>query len=77
MQRMLDDGISTRRGVMNAHLERPFSAMAERQPLPRSERAQQHSIILPLIASMSVEQVEQVYDSLAAAIEAGTRSERA
>jgi dTDP-4-amino-4,6-dideoxygalactose transaminase len=77
MQRMLDDGISTRRGVMNAHLERPFSAMAERQPLPRSERAQQHAIILPLIASMSVEQVEQVYDSLAAAIEAGTRSERA
>jgi dTDP-4-amino-4,6-dideoxygalactose transaminase len=69
MQRMLDDGISTRRGVMNAHLERPYRTVGQRQRLPWSERAQQRAIILPLIASMAVRQVQQVCDCLAATIE--------
>src|SRR5205823_88176 len=30
MQRMLDDGVSTRRAVMNAHLERPYRSEATR-----------------------------------------------
>ena len=32
MQRMLDDGVSTRRGVMNAHRERAVSGRARGAP---------------------------------------------
>ena len=38
MQHMLDAGVSTRRGVMNSHLERPYQSAAYRDRLPRSER---------------------------------------
>jgi dTDP-4-amino-4,6-dideoxygalactose transaminase len=37
--------------------------------LPNSERAQRQSIILPLIPSMSLEQVQYVCDTLVAAVE--------
>jgi dTDP-4-amino-4,6-dideoxygalactose transaminase len=69
MQRMLDDGVATRRGVMNAHLERPYSSEAERAQLPNSERAQQRGIILPLVPSMTTSQIEKICQSLAAALE--------
>ena len=68
MQRMLDEGVSTRRGVMNAHLERALSDRNGRPQLPRSERAQQHGIILPLVPSMTASQVQEVCDRLAAAL---------
>jgi dTDP-4-amino-4,6-dideoxygalactose transaminase len=68
MQRMLDDGVSTRRGVMNAHLERPYQSGVPRTLLPRSERAQQRGIILPLIPSMTTSEVQDVCESLAAAL---------
>ena len=68
MQRMLDDGIATRRGVMNAHLERPYQAAAMGATLPRSERAQRCGIILPLIPSMTSSQVQEVCASLSAAL---------
>src|SRR5207237_6689285 len=64
MQRMLDDGVSTRRAVMNAHLERPYWCEAARAKLPRSERAQQGAIILPLIPEMTATEVQNVCDSL-------------
>ena len=68
MQRMLDDGVATRRGVMNAHLERPYQAAAMGAALPRSERAQRRGIILPLIPSMTSSQVQEVCASLSAAL---------
>ena len=70
MQRMLDDGISTRRAVMNAHLERPYRSEAAHSTLPRSERAQRQGIILPLVPSMTMSQVKEVCDTLAAAVSA-------
>jgi perosamine synthetase len=69
MQRMLDAGVATRRGVMNAHLELPYQSGA-RTALPRSERAQQRGIILPLVPSMTPSQVQDVCDRLAAALDA-------
>jgi dTDP-4-amino-4,6-dideoxygalactose transaminase len=71
MQRMLDDGIATRRGVMNAHLEAPYRSEGSGALLPRSERAQRHGIILPLVPSMTASQVDDVCESLAAAIDRG------
>jgi len=69
MQSMLDDGVSTRRGVMNSHLEEAYSAYPT-SALPHSEEAQQRAIILPLIPSMTVAEVQTVCDALARGLEA-------
>jgi dTDP-4-amino-4,6-dideoxygalactose transaminase len=68
MQRMLDEGISTRRGVMNAHLEAPYEVEARRASLPSSEEAQQRGVILPLSPGMTAAQVQEVCERLAAAM---------
>lgn len=68
MQHMLEAGISTRRGVMNAHLEQPFESVPKVM-LSYSERAQQKGVILPLIPGMTIEQVQRVSDALAAALQ--------
>jgi dTDP-4-amino-4,6-dideoxygalactose transaminase len=73
MQRMLDAGISTRRGVMNAHLERPYVTVPELR-LPASERAQLQGVILPLAPSMTMAQVQDVCDTLAATLQLDARS---
>lgn len=76
MQRMLDEGVSTRRGVMNAHLETPYLSTGGEVNLPVSERAQHRGVILPLAPSMTVSQVSDVCERLAGAIlaTAGKRS---
>ena len=48
MQRMLDDGVSTRRGIMCSHREPAYKDSPIRHPLRRSEAAQERAIILPL-----------------------------
>jgi perosamine synthetase len=73
MQRMLDEGIATRRGIMCAHLEPAYSDPATWrcvQPscnpdgncpnLVESERAQNQAVILPLFSAMTEEQQDQV-----------------
>jgi dTDP-4-amino-4,6-dideoxygalactose transaminase len=67
MQRMLDAGVSTRRGVMNSHLERPYESTTRRE-LPWSERAQQRGVILPLVPGMTTAQVRDVCGALGAAL---------
>ena len=66
MQLMLDAGISTRRGVMNSHLEDPYRSSDVR--LPNSERAQQ-GLILPLPAGITEADVDRVCDSLRSVID--------
>jgi perosamine synthetase len=63
MQRMLDQGIATRRGVMCSHREPSYEGSATR-PLPHSEAAQDHCIILPLYGQMTRQEQEQVADGL-------------
>jgi dTDP-4-amino-4,6-dideoxygalactose transaminase len=65
MQRMLDEGISTRRGVMNSHLEEPYRDPAI--SLPVSEQAQQ-GLILPLAPGMSTEQIDRVCTTFRTAV---------
>jgi perosamine synthetase len=69
MQAMLDRGIATRRGIMNAHRERPYLDSA-RFPLPQSERAQDRHIILPLYPQMTDEEQRTVATALEAACRA-------
>jgi dTDP-4-amino-4,6-dideoxygalactose transaminase len=68
MQDMLERGVSTRRGVMNSHLEAPYEAEGRFARLPVSERTQQRGVILPLIPSMTDPQVQEVCDALAEAL---------
>jgi dTDP-4-amino-4,6-dideoxygalactose transaminase len=69
MQRMLDNGVSTRRGVMNAHLEDAYRSDAGVAALPNSERAQVRGVILPLAPSMTPAQVLEVCESLGTALQ--------
>lgn len=67
MQRLLDRGISTRRGIMNAHRERPYCETGTCRiagTLTHSESAQDHTIILPLFHEMSFEDQQRVLDEL-------------
>jgi dTDP-4-amino-4,6-dideoxygalactose transaminase len=81
MQAMLDAGVSTRRGVMCAHLERayekePWHSAPDHMPetdLRHSEEATRRTIILPLFAQMTDAEQEQVVWSLAHAV--STRGE--
>jgi dTDP-4-amino-4,6-dideoxygalactose transaminase len=53
MQRMLDRGVSTRRGIMCIHREPAYADLELRWPLPHSEAAQESAIILPLFPQMT------------------------
>ena len=72
MQRMLDDGVATRRGVMNAHLEAAYPQGTWRAagPLTRSEEAQATAIVLPLFHQMTDDEQERVVTSLTCAVAA-------
>lgn len=80
MQKMLDDGIATRRGIMCTHLEPAYrSPVTWRCPdkacppsascpnLSASQHAQAEGIILPLFSQMTETQQMRVADSLRAA----------
>jgi dTDP-4-amino-4,6-dideoxygalactose transaminase len=67
MQRMLDDGVSTRRGVMNAHREGAYATAAAWRAsgsLTRGEQAQDTAIILPLFHQMTAADQDYVVAAL-------------
>lgn len=66
MQALLDRGVASRRGIMNAHREAPYQRAAPYH-LPHSERAQDRRIILPLYPQMTDEEQDYVVAALAAA----------
>lgn len=70
MQSMLDQGVATRRGIMCAHLEQAYADAPLQFPLPESERARNHCILLPLFPQMSAEMQNQVVDALHNALSA-------
>ena len=55
MQYLLDNGVSTRPGIMNAHEEKPFAAA--RRPLKYSEAARRSAVILPLFHTMGEDDI--------------------
>jgi len=70
MQKMLDRGISTRRGIMLAHKEKAYTDLNFHIHLPVSEDLSENSILLPLYVPMdqeSIDKVVQVTLSLAGA----------
>jgi perosamine synthetase len=63
LQRLLERGISARRGIMAAHLE-PACSDLEAPPLPVTERITTNSLILPLFHEMTDAQQDDVVDAL-------------
>jgi dTDP-4-amino-4,6-dideoxygalactose transaminase len=70
MQRMLDDGVATRRGVMNAHREPAYPPGSWRGsgPLTTGERLQETTIVLPLYHQMTPDEQDRVVASLKRAV---------
>jgi dTDP-4-amino-4,6-dideoxygalactose transaminase len=62
MTRLLEEGIHTRRGIMNAHQEAPYAHLAAK--LPKSEMARDATILLPLHPGMSNSDIERVVEAL-------------
>ena len=64
MQRLLDRGIATRRGVMCAHRETALRGRFRGRRLSKSEEAQERAILLPLFAQMSESEQRRVVCAL-------------
>ena len=73
MQALLDRGIATRRGVMNAHREAAYphgSWVMGPGGLGHSERAQDTAIVLPLFHQLTDDEQDRVMTALAEAVAA-------
>ena len=72
MQALLDEGISTRRGVMNAHREAAYPAgtwrVAPGHRLDRSEEAQDTAIVLPLFHDLQEPDQDRVIHAVISAV---------
>lgn len=64
MQSLLDQGISTRRGIMCAHREAAYAGHQPAYDLRQSELAQDHCILLPLYTQMTEDDQVQVADAV-------------
>ena len=60
MQRLLDAGIATRRGIMNVHQEKAYSSYASCGSLRNSERARDEVILLPIYYALKESQVNKI-----------------
>lgn len=73
MQRLLDEGVSTRRAVMNAHREAAYPTGSWREGpggLRHSEDGQDHAIVLPLYHQMTDHEQDRVVTALRQAVAA-------
>ena len=66
MQRLLDDGIATRRGIMNAHQEPPYRAA--NWSLPKSEACRDQTILLPMFSGMGMDNLQYISNTIHQAV---------
>lgn len=64
MEKMLEEGIATRRGVMTAHRETAYQSVLPTIHLPVSEDACDNSIIIPLFVPMGLDLQDRVIECL-------------
>jgi dTDP-4-amino-4,6-dideoxygalactose transaminase len=63
MQKLLEKGISTRRGIMAIHMEPCYNNFL-RSPLPNTENITRNTILLPLYVTMTNEEQSFVINSI-------------
>jgi perosamine synthetase len=64
MQKMLDRGISTRRGIMTIHREPAYADMCAHVELPITERASDETLLIPLYPQMTDDEQDAVIRAL-------------
>jgi perosamine synthetase len=64
MQQLMDEGVASRRGIMCSHREPAYASLPLRFPLPHSEAAQEHCLLLPLYPQMTPDDQERVATAL-------------
>jgi dTDP-4-amino-4,6-dideoxygalactose transaminase len=64
MQRLLDSGVASRRGIMLSHLEAPYMSREHAERLPASEDVSGRCVLLPLFPQMMEAEVDQVVQCL-------------
>jgi dTDP-4-amino-4,6-dideoxygalactose transaminase len=64
MQSLLDQGISTRRGIMSSHQELPYRNSEWPARLPETERATAETLVLPLFHLMTEDEQDYVLDCI-------------
>jgi dTDP-4-amino-4,6-dideoxygalactose transaminase len=64
MQHLLDRAISSRRGIMASHREKPYWDPAVNSNLPNTTLVADTAIILPVFHEMTDEQQEHVINSI-------------
>jgi len=62
MQKLLDEGISSRRGIMNSHQESPYAEGS--WVLPESEKARDNVILLPMHCYLTGQDVDKIVSVL-------------
>ena len=60
MQKLLDDGIASRRGIMSIHREPAYTSRFGPQSFPESESASDQCVCLPLYTQMTDAEIERV-----------------
>ena len=61
MQKLLDNGISTRRGIMTNHREKAYSRLYKCK-LPETEKISDNSVLLPLYYPMDIQDLNYVIE---------------
>lgn len=69
MRSLLQQGVSTRRGVMCAHLEPPYSPIWPAEAFPESVRARDAGLLLPMHHELEADDVQRVADALQKALQ--------
>lgn len=64
MQRLLDEGIATRRGIMSIHREPAYTERFGVQHFPHSEAASDQCVCLPLYTQMTDDEIARVIDAV-------------
>lgn len=64
MEKMLEKGISTRRGIMTAHRESAYKGVSANVKLPMSESYSDNSVVLPLFYPMTAEEINTVVSAV-------------
>lgn len=63
MEKLLENGIATRRGIMAIHREKPYRELATR-PLPATERVADNTLLIPIFPSMTDDDQARVIETI-------------
>lgn len=66
MEKMLEQGVATRRGIMTAHRESAYKEESTHVSLPATNYYSDHSVVIPLFYPMKEEEIIKVIDTVTA-----------